>query len=410
MRVAIIGYGGRGMLYAEILKEKGVEISAVCDVNKAKLALAQKRLELADGALYAEEETFFRKGKLADLLIVSTQDQLHLRHAVKGLDLGYDLLLEKPIAASQEECETILNKAQKLDRRVFVCHVLRYAPFFSEIKRRLSSGKYGKVVTIAMTENVAYWHQAHSYVRGNWRNDKISTPMILAKCCHDLDLIVWFMNDRCGAVSSFGKLSYFVPDNAPKDAAERCLDCRYVDSCPYSAKKIYIQDRAEKGILGWPCDIVVSEPTVEKLYEALKHSPYGKCVFRCDNNAVDHQVVNMSFIGGATAQLTMTAFSKDCYREIHVHCENGEIYGNMKENRLYCNLFGSESEEVNVDIIADSSYGHGGGDWRLLEDVLGFYEGKAARALTSIENSIQSHFIGFAAESSRLAGGKLFRL
>ena len=223
MRVAIIGYGGRGMLYAEILKEKGVEISAVCDVDKAKLALAQKRLELADGALYAEEETFFRKGKLADLLIVSTQDQLHLRHAVKGLDLGYDLLLEKPIAASQEECETILNKAQKLDRRVFVCHVLRYAPFFSEIKRRLSSGKYGKVVTIAMTENVAYWHQAHSYVRGNWRNDKISTPMILAKCCHDLDLIVWFMNDRCGAVSSFGKLSYFVPDNAPKDAAERCL-------------------------------------------------------------------------------------------------------------------------------------------------------------------------------------------
>ncbi len=147
MRVAIIGYGGRGMLYAEILKEKGVEISAVCDVNKAKLALAQKRLELADGALYAEEETFFRKGKLADLLIVSTQDQLHLRHAVKGLDLGYDLLLEKPIAASQEECETILNKAQKLDRRVFVCHVLRYAPFFfgnqtSAKQRKVRKSRY----------------------------------------------------------------------------------------------------------------------------------------------------------------------------------------------------------------------------------------------------------------------------
>ena len=247
MRVAIIGYGGRGMLYAEILKEKGVEISAVCDVDKAKLALAQKRLQLADGALYAEEETFFRKGKLADLLIVSTQDQLHLRHAVKGLDLGYDLLLEKPIAASQEECETILNKAQKLDRRVFVCHVLRYAPFFSEIKRRLNSGKYGKVVTIAMTENVAYWHQAHSYVRGNWRRAEDTTPMILAKCCHDLDLLQHFAGAKCESVSSVGDLTYFTSVNAPEGAAKRCLDCKYLDRCPYSAKTLYIEKWKKQG-------------------------------------------------------------------------------------------------------------------------------------------------------------------
>lgn len=409
MKVAIIGYGGRGRVYAECMKKTDGQITAVCDIDRDKLELAKKEIGLGDAQLFDSERAFFAE-KRADMLIVSTQDALHLRHAKKGLALGYDLLLEKPIATSVEDCDEILKAATKAKRKVFVCHVLRYAPFFNEIKRRIDSGKYGKVVTISLTENVAYWHQAHSFVRGEWRNDHTSNPMIIAKCCHDLDLLCWFIGAKCESVSSYGSLSCFKPENRPLGAADRCLDCKYIKTCPYSAEKIYIKDRAEKGDLQWPCDIVVPEPTVEKLYEALKTSPYGKCVYACDNNVVDHQVVNILFEGGATAQLTMTAFSEDCYRQIHVHCEKGEMYGNNEEGRLYCNMFGGEKEVVDVNVVWDTSYGHGGGDWRMVADLIQADEDKGAENLTSIEKSIQSHYIGFAAEKSRLKGGKTVRV
>ena len=409
MKFAIIGYGGRGMVYEECLKRTGGEISALCDIDPKKIALAKKNIGLSEKQLFQSEDIFFEE-KRADMLMICTQDELHLRHAKRGLELGYDLLLEKPIATSVKDCDEILKAAKKAGRQVFVCHVLRYAPFFNEIKRRIDSGKYGKVVTISLTENVAYWHQAHSFVRGEWRNDKTSNPMIIAKCCHDLDLLCWYAGEKCESVSSFGSLSYFTPKNAPEGAAERCLDCKYIDSCAYSAEKIYIKDRAEKGDLQWPCDIVVPEPTVEKLYEALKTSPYGKCVYACDNNVVDHQVVNLLFAGGVTAQLTMTAFSEDCYRQIHVHCEKGELYGNNEEGKLYCNLFGGEKEVVDVNVIWDTAYGHGGGDWRMVADLINNVDGQGGENLTSIEKSIQSHYVGFAAEESRLAGGKPIRL
>ncbi len=405
MKVAIIGYGGRGMLYADCLKKAGIEISALCDTDRNKLALAHKDIGLDESRLFATEETFFAE-KRADILFVCTQDELHLRHAKQGLLLQYDLLLEKPIATTVKECDEILDTAQSAGRKVYVCHVLRYAPFFNEIKKRLDSGKYGSVVTVSMTENVAYWHQAHSYVRGNWRNDKTSNPMILAKCCHDLDLLCWFIDRKCESVGSFGSLHYFTPAHKPTGAAARCLDCRYVDSCAYSAKKIYIKDRAEKGKLDWPCDIVVSEPTVDKLYAALQTSPYGQCVFACDNNVVDHQVVNILFEGGITAQLTMTAFSEECYREIHVHCEKGEIYGNNRDNKLYCNVFGGEKTVSDISVKIDSAYGHGGGDYLMICDLIQGYRGNRGENLTSIEKSVQSHYIGFAAEQSRLAAGK----
>ena len=409
MKFAIIGYGGRGMIYEECLKRVGGEISAVCDIAPNKLALAEKSIGLSKEQLFSDEDTFFSE-KRADVLMVCTQDELHLRHAKRGLALGYDLLLEKPIATNVKDCDAILKAATQAGRKVYVCHVLRYAPFFNEIKRRIDSGKYGKVVTISLTENVAHWHQAHSFVRGAWRNDKDSNPMIVAKCCHDLDLLCWFVDAPCESVSSYGSLQYFTPEHAPEGAAKRCLDCKYVKTCPYSAEKIYIKDRAEKGDLQWPCDAVVPEPTVEKLYETLKTSPYGRCVFACDNNVVDHQVVNILFKGGATAQLTMTAFSEDCYRQIHVHCEKGEIYGNNEEGTLYCNLFGGEKEVVDVNVVWDTAYGHGGGDWRMVADIINAAEGKGGDNLTSIEKSIRSHYIGFAAEKSRLKGGKLVRV
>lgn len=403
MKAAIIGYGGRGRLYSGILKQKEVEIVAICDCDKEKLALAKKELGVLDDVLFSSEEDFFSRGKIADVLFVCTQDELHFGHAIKGLQCGYDLMLEKPIACSMEQCKAIATMATALERNIFVCHVLRYAPFFTAIKKELDSGKFGKVMSLSMTENVSYWHQAHSYVRGNWNNDNYATPMIIAKCCHDLDLISWYMNDTCEKVSSFGDLSIFKKERAPKNSAEYCLDCSLKDTCPYSAEKIYIKDRAEKGILTWPCDIVINEPTVEKLYTALKTSKYGRCVYKCDNNVVDHQVVNMQFKNGGTAQLTMTAFSQECFREIRLHCENGDIAGNMIDNILTCNIFGGDSYTVDTTIDTDTAYGHGGGDLGMIETLLAFYNGEATLN-TTINESMQSHYIGFAAEKSRKNG------
>lgn len=405
MKVCVIGFGSRGKLYCDLFRETGAEVVAVCDSRKERLDLAKESFNLPSDKLFGDSKDFFRQ-KPADLCIVATQDSQHKEHAIAAMECGYDLLLEKPIATTKEDCLKIQDTAQKLNRKVFVCHVLRYAPFFAAIKNELDSGKYGRVSTINLTENVAYWHYAHSYVRGNWRNKSLSSPMIIAKCCHDLDLISWFIDKKCLAVSSFGDLGFFKPENAPQNSAARCLDCKVKDQCAYDAERFYVFDGIDKGLTSWPVDILATNPTREKIYDALRNTNYGKCVFKSDNDVVDHQVVNMEFGGGITAHLTMTAFSRDCYREIHVHCEKGEIYGSMYDNMLYCNVFGNESKTININDIEENQYAHGGGDINLIRDIVN-YGKKSAKALTDITLSMQSHIIGFAAEESRLEKGRV---
>ncbi len=411
LNVAILGFGARGNHYAHLVNNSGMgKIVAACDVRAERLELAKREFELSDTQLYQTSEDFFKAGKLADLCVVATQDAQHLEHAVKAMKLGYHLLLEKPIAANMQDVMEIYETSLKEKRRVFVCHVLRYAPFYSVIKDELSSGKYGKIVTINMSENVGYWHQAHSFVRGNWSVAEKSTPMIIAKCCHDLDLVSWFMDQKCKSVSSFGSLSYFRKENAPAGHTARCIGCPEQGKCAYDAEKIYITDRFNKGLKAWPVDVVAMDPTEEKLREALRTGPYGRCVFECDNTAVDHQVVNMVFEDGATAHLTMTAFSASTYRDIHVHCEKGDIYGNMESQKLNCNVYGFESRTIDIKEHYKSSYGHGGGDYFIVKDVVEELTGGNAKSVTSIERSVQSHKIGFAAEESRLQGGKVIEV
>ncbi|MBE6630187.1 MAG: Gfo/Idh/MocA family oxidoreductase [Ruminococcaceae bacterium] len=402
---SLIGYGNRGMTYAAILTEMGERVLAVCDENEEKRANAAALCGLEASALYADEDAFFAAGKLSDILIIATWDRFHIRQAIRALTLGYDLILEKPIARSAEECREIEETAERLGRRVFVCHVLRYAPFFSVLKKELDTGKYGRISTINLTENVGYEHQAHSYVRGNTRREDLATPMLISKCCHDLDLISWFVNDKCTAVSSFGSLRYFTPENAPEGAAERCMFCDLQDSCAYSAKKHYVQKIIERGKPNWACHVVMPNATAETMAKELETSRWGICAFKLDNDVVDHQVVNMLFANGTTAHLTMTAFSDKCYREIHLHGEQGEIYGNMMENVLHCRIFGGESYDIdlNDEINAVSGY-HGGGDYHLLRSVLECYEGKENPNVTTLAVSMQSHYIGFAAERSRHTG------
>ena len=396
-------------MYSYYFKDcDNVELVAVCDLREERLELAKGIHGLEEKQLYKNTDEFFKGEKKGDLCVIATQDESHYEIALKALRLGYDLMLEKPIAQTEKECMEIYECAKENGRKVFVCHVLRYAPFFMTIKNELLSGKYGRVSTINLTENVAYWHQAHSYVRGNWRRKDESTPMIAAKCCHDLDLLVWLIDKGCKGVSSMGSLNLFKKENQPKDAADRCTVCKYKDTCAYSAVKYYLE-KYEEGERGWPCDVLVTKPTKETLIKALEEGPYGRCVFACDNDVVDHQVVNMEFEDGVTAHLTMTAFSKDSYREIHIHAEYGEIYGNMEENVLYCNVFGKESKTIDIASVMgeEGMAGHGGGDGRLVKDIVESYEGKDGVGLTTIEKSMLSHKIAFAAEESRLGHGKL---
>ena len=412
---AVIGFGARGKNYTNLIKEmQQNSVIAVCDTDPERLAIAKAEHDVSDEMLFTNEDAFFEKGRLADICIVSTQDKQHHDHALKALNTGYDLLLEKPIATSAEEVLDIYYTAKRLGRKIFVCHVLRYAPFFTYLKKEIDSGKYGRVSTINLTEHVNYWHQAHSYVRGNWRNTDESSPMIVAKCCHDIDILIWLMGDKVKTVSSQGSLRLFKRENQPEGAADRCMECKLVESCPYSAYAYYIKKRFDtEKKLRWPLDVLVNEITRENLIEALKTGPYGRCVFACDNTAVDHQVTNFLFENGSTAHLTMTAFSELGRRDIYVHCEYGEISGSMLDNKLHCRVFGQDKDTV-IDVgelsKETSGYGHGGGDYFLIKDIIAASNGEQTQGLTSIENSIESHVVGFAAERSRLGEGEMQRI
>ena len=408
MKYVIIGYGSRGKFYDGLFKKtENARLAAVCETRQGRIDLCKKQHEGENVGYYTNDDDFFKAGKLGDLCVVSTLDESHVKHALAALNCGYDLLLEKPIACNEEDCVKIYETAISLNRKVTVCHVLRYAPFFSVIKEELRTGNYGKIQTISLTENVGWWHQAHSYVRGNWHNTKETSPMIIAKCCHDLDLLNWFMDNECISVSSMGSLDYFTRKNAPENSGDNCYDCPAAKDCIYNCEFIYWDLKLKKGVTGWPVDVILynREFTHENLTAALKASPYSKCVFKSDNDAVDHQVVNVLYENGATAQLTMTAFSEKGGRDIHLHCEKGEIYGQMSENTLHCTLFGKSSKIIDLNKESDNNFGHGGGDIRMIRNIVDGYDCKAVTEVTPLAQSMSSHMLGFAAERSRVNGG-----
>ena len=397
---AVIGFGARGRKYSAFLKERGAKLTAVCDCDEAVFSVARKDYGLEERRLFVSAEEFFAAGKLADLLIVSTTDRAHTAPAVQGMRLGYDILLEKPIATSREECELIERTAQQTRRRVIVCHVLRYSPFFRKIRELIGSGAFGRVVTINHTENVGYWHFAHSFVRGNWRNESESTFMLLAKCCHDLDILVYLIGADCSSVSSMGALSWFYPGN-PEKGADFCFECGKKD-CPYNAEKFYLANPLWVKVPALP---QAGREEFIRNWINRRENPYARCVYACDNDVVDHQIVDMQFENGATAHLTLTAVTKDSYRNVKVCMEKGVIEGDMRDKTLRVCHFGQE-EEI-VDLSGSFSDAHGGGDARLIDDVCEIMEGRKAFSETSVSASMQSHKIAFAAEESRKSGGEL---
>lgn len=414
VRIAIAGVGSRGKnAYGlELLNMKDrAKVVAVADIDPERLALAGDAHGVPDEMRFPSAEAMLAMPKLADAMLVCTQDRQHVPHAVAALKKGYDVMMEKPISPKLEDLQEITKVARENGRRVVVCHVLRYTPFFQTIKKTIDSGVLGEVVSIQALENVRYWHQAHSFVRGNWRREEDTSPMILAKCCHDLDYLVWLCGRKCERVSSYGSLMYFKKSNAPEGAALRCTQgCKAKESCPYDAEKIYLTNK-DTGILcgnvEWPIDVLAENPTEEKIRHAIETGPYGRCVFHCDNDVVDHQIVNMQMEGGASLSLTMSAFTSIGGRTIKVMGTLGDLWGDMHENRIRIGVFGKEPQVIDLGKEEKDFAGHGGGDRLLMEQFVDLMQGKEPDGtITTLETSVESHLVALAAEKSRLENGE----
>ena len=414
--VSIIGLGGRGGeaygRYISLLKNK-FKITHVCDINETRLHKYGEIFEVSTENRFDDEDKFFEK-KWSDLLIIATQDRMHVRMAKKALELGYDIVLEKPISDDVEELKELTKLAHEKNRKVIVCHVLRYTVFMRKLKELLNAGAIGQLVSIDHTENVVFWHEAHSYVRGNWRNTNVAAPMIMAKCCHDLDLIQDFVGCRCESVASMGNLFYFKPENKPEGSADRCTDCKFVNTCPYSAKRVYVEMWKNVGTPEniFPFNLItdVCPLTEDALMKAIKEGPYGRCVFACDNNVVDNQTVIMQFENGVTATLKMEAFVKDGGRDIRFFGTEGELVLCEAEGTITLKKYFGGDTVWKLTDLTDDLEGHGGGDHRMVDSIYEIMTNESEDLTTSIDKSVESHYMALAAEESRVNGGRLVEL
>ena len=409
---AVIGVGNRGRGFArKIINDKNAKLVAIADIVKTSRDYAKENFGLTEEQCFHSAEDFFAQGKICDAIFLCTQDAQHYEMAIKALELGYDICLEKPAAVTIEECIGIRDTANKLGRKVMLTHVLRYAPFYQYIKKTIVSGALGEIATINQTENIAYWHFALSYVRGPWRNMKESSPTIIAKCCHDLDILKWLMDKKCTSISSFGSLFHYRPENAPNGSAEWCADCKAEtkEKCLYNAYRIY-PERMKYSVVGGTARL--ADQDVMQMLDN-KEDVIGKCVYHAGNNAIDNQVVNMLFSDGSTAHLTMSAFSQKCYRYVKVHGTKGEIYGDAEDGILYLQIFGQKQQKIDVaelvkDENANLADGHGGGDYFLYKDFVDYItDNSPSFTRTTIDESIESHIMGFKAEESRLKNGEV---
>lgn len=413
--VAVIGCGGRGYTYASLLvKREEFDITAICDINPEQLVKINKIINLSTDAMFDSEQEFFKK-KRADILVIATTDSHHVRQCILAMELGYDVLLEKPISDSKEEIEKLLNVQARTGKKVVVCHVMRYAAGIIKIEELLQKGIVGKLIAIDQSERVAYWHQAQAYVRLQKLNPD-TYPTILAKCCHDLDLIQHFAGAACKSVSSIGDLSFFRPENAPEGAEERCLDCKYVDTCVYSAKRIYIDKWKKRGCppFSWPYNKVslINPTTEEDLYQGLKTKVQGECVFKCgvesNPHVVDNQMVLMQFENGVSATLKMV-FAANPGRLISLYGTEGEIVMDEVLNTLTIKEYDGETEVIKLSSLDFGGWSHGGGDAGLINDLYDILIG-VKKDYTSLKESVESHLIGICAEESRLDGGKTVKV
>lgn len=413
----ILGYGDRSSCYAAYAKQhpEELEITGVIDINEFKLRQGKKDFQLEDNQLYANLDEFLEADVACDVVINGTMDQMHYETTMKLLEKGYNILLEKPITSNAKELLDIKEKAQEKGCKVVVCHVLRYTPFYLEIKKIIDSGVIGKIVNMQLNEHIGYGHFVNAFVRGKWRSEKeCGSGLLLQKCCHDTDLMCWLNNATMPeSVSSFGSKSHFVESNAPEGATKYCFECPNRESCMYDAEKFqigkdYIPFYTWAGI-NKPLD----EITLEEKREFLKKDIYGQCVYQTDMDIVDRQCVSVQFENGSIATLNLVGGVTEAGRHIHILCEYGEIVGYVEENKLLVRTLNKDTVEYDEEIIdfsdvndlgeGDNSIsGHYGGDYRIMRDLVRFINGgETSVSTTVIDDSVNSHLICYAAEKAR---------
>ncbi len=478
IKMVILGAGDRGRTYASYAKAypERVQIVGVADINPAAREAVAKDFNLPASAQWGDWSEAVAAKPACDVMAITMPDAVHIEPAIACLDLGYHLLLEKPMGRTWEECERLaacvhryakrglasleqsaesgerraefrsrsgesvstpealasvealpnemplssnavssnreetplsalrspLSTAEK-PRLVILGHVLRYTVYFKKLQELIRTKAIGEVVSIQHFEPVAYMHAAHSFCRGNWGNTSRATPMILQKCCHDFDQFVWWLGKKCTGVSSFGSTFHFNAAHKPEGAAERCLDCPAAveRDCPYSAKKIYL----ERHDYRYPF-VDKSDAAMEAM---LRDGPYGRCVYACDNDAVDHQVVNLRFEGGVTVAHQMESYTYCGGRETKVFGTRGEIVGDGRKLTTY--HFNNRTTEVWDSVLEAGSVqgsGHGGGDFGLMDELVRLLtEVDPSEYVNVFDVSLESHRIAFAAEDSRRANGAL---
>lgn len=399
LKAIILGAGYRGRAYAEYAQSHPdqLEIVGVADPVQANAIPAPRYWNDWKECLADKPE--------ADIVMITMPDALHHDSAIAALDAGYHLLLEKPISPTEEECREVIAKALEKKRLVIVGHILRYTAYFAHIKALIDSGELGEVVSIAHQESAGFWKVAHSYVRGNWANSKKSSPIILAKCSHDFDLFVWWLGKKCKKVTSFGSIKLFKPENMPKGAATRCVDCppSIEKRCVWSARNMYVRHDELKYLFVDHSD--------EAMIKLIEETEYGKCVYQADNDVPDHQTVTMEFEGGATVSHVMTGFTEKNIRTTRIALTRGEIVGDG-ENLDICRFDGN-SVETGVPSVyrLPNKSRHGGGDFNIVSELIRIIRRNDPNEIRqTTEEALQSHLICFAAEKSRNNGGAIVEI
>ncbi len=396
----VLGAGDRGHKYGNyaLTYPEQIQIGGVAEPRADYRQHFSEAHEIAVSQQYETWEALLAQPQLAQVAIITLPDRQHAPAAIAALRAGYDVLLEKPMSPVLAENIELVHVAKEEGRLLQICHVLRYTNFFQKVREIVQSGRLGKIVHIDHSENVVHWHMAHSFVRGNWRNSEQSGPMILSKCCHDFDILYWILREKVRYLSSSGSLTHYCAENRPPEAPERCTDgCPVAETCKFDAVRFYVNEEET-----WPYTVVALNPA-DRL-EALQTGPYGRCVYACDNNVVDHQVVMMETEQGTTITLTMHGHADEEQRRIRYEGTQATLSGYMGKKDSQLQIHDHLTNQIEVFDINSEFAGvpHGGGDFGLMRSFINAVQGVPDDSLTTADESLESHLLAFAAEEARL--------
>jgi predicted dehydrogenase len=401
IHAVIFGAGGRGRAYGKFALHhpEELKIVAIAEPQEERRRKVAAEHGISPRNCFESWEDLMAAGKMADAVINCTMDRMHTNSTLAALDAGYDVLLEKPMSPVLGENVRLVQVAEQKGQLLQICHVLRYSPFWQKLREIVQSGRLGRIISVDHRENLVFWHMAHSFVRGNWRQYETSGPMILGKCCHDFDILYWILRKNVVWLNSFGSLIHFRPEYAPEGATKRCLDgCPAAETCKYYAPRIYVSDED-----GWPFNALSYETTKEARLEALKNGPFGRCVYYCDNDVVDHQTVNMELENGTTVTMTMQGQGNEECRTMRYDGTLATLYAKFSGSGHKVSIHDHLTGEIaHIPIPEVDASGHGGGDFGLARSFVNAMKGKSDDSLTTARESLESHLLCFAAEEARL--------